>query len=88
MQNTNLTESKISDVNTKQIKQQIRRGDVLAAAEISGLSKNTVLNYLHGKVETKPDNELKILGAFTRIFEQRKAANIEYMKRMLNLSNQ
>lgn len=67
---------------------QIRRGDVLAAAKISGLSKNTVLNYLHGKVETRPDTELKILGAFAQIFHERKAAKVEYMKRMLNLSNQ
>jgi hypothetical protein len=71
-----------------EIKSQLRRGDIRAAEEISGIHKNTIGNYLHNRHRTMPDTELKILGAFTRIFEQRKAAKIEYMKRMLNLSNQ
>ena len=73
-------------MNLQQIKANIRRGDVLAAAEISGVSKGTILNYLHKKVETRPDTELKILNAFMRIFEQRYAAKVEYMKRILKVA--
>jgi hypothetical protein len=58
-------------MSLQKIKSQIRRGDVLAAAEISGLSRGTVMNYLKGKVETTPENELLIMAAFNQIFKQR-----------------
>jgi hypothetical protein len=58
-------------MNIQQIKANIRRGDVLAAAKISGLSRGTIMNYLKNRVETTPDNELLILAAFNQIFKQR-----------------
>jgi hypothetical protein len=58
-------------MNAKQIKANIRRGDVLEAAKTSGLSRGTVMNYLKGRVATNPDSELRILAAFNQIFKQR-----------------